>query len=112
MFIKGGIIFRWSVERDYISKNLCVKRNLKSNDCNGQCHLSKQLDKVDKTSNNNQSSIPLKLKLNESEGLPILNSCNFSWSNSSIKNQFSPFGISLYQFLPFKTKDRPPQHLA
>jgi hypothetical protein len=112
MFIKGGIILQWSVKRDYISQNLCVKRNLKNNDCNGQCHLSKQLDKADNTSNNGQASIPLKLKLNETEGLPILNSCHITWPICTLQNQFSPFGISLYQFLPFKTKDRPPQHLA
>jgi len=112
MFIKGGIILQWNIQREYIAQNLCVKRNMAENDCNGQCHLKKQLDQVENNNPSDKASVPLKLKLSESEGLPILLSCFPDNFFVETKNKFALINPSLYQYLMVKNNDRPPQNLV
>lgn len=42
------IITSFYIQRDFIAKNLCVKKEIKNNDCQGQCHLKKQLHEDEK----------------------------------------------------------------
>jgi hypothetical protein len=42
------IITNFYIQRDFIAKNLCVKKEIKKNDCQGQCHLKKQLHEEEK----------------------------------------------------------------
>lgn len=44
-FSKLIILSNFQLNKEYISKNLCVKKAIKNNHCNGQCHLKKQLQK-------------------------------------------------------------------
>lgn len=112
IFIKGGIILQWNLQREYIEQNLCVQRNVADNDCKGQCHLKKQLDKVDNSEEENQAQIPLKLKLIESEYLPVLLSNISTNKPSQINDPYYSIGNSLYQFLLVKKNDRPPQRFV
>lgn len=45
------ILANYSINRDYISKNLCENRAKPNMHCNGKCHLKKQLQKEDKKEN-------------------------------------------------------------
>lgn len=112
MFIKAGIIIQWSIQRDYIAQNLCAKRNVANNDCNGQCHLKKQLDQVENTNPSDKAQVPLKLKLFESEGLPVILTFHSDISLLQINNKFAFLNLSLYQFLSVKNLDRPPQKIV
>ncbi len=47
-FSKVFILCNFQANRDYISKNLCVKKEIKNNTCNGKCHLKKQLKEDEK----------------------------------------------------------------
>lgn len=42
------IYANFGLNRDYIAKNLCEKKDEADNCCKGSCHLKKQLDKEDK----------------------------------------------------------------
>ena len=39
----------YSLFKDYIAENLCVKRNETDNTCRGKCHLEKQIKRVSET---------------------------------------------------------------
>lgn len=47
-FTKVYILLNFQVNRDYIAKNLCVKKNEVNNCCKGKCQLQKQLEKDEK----------------------------------------------------------------
>jgi hypothetical protein len=38
-----AIIVNYRINRNYIAKNLCVKRYIPQSGCEGKCHLTKQL---------------------------------------------------------------------
>jgi hypothetical protein len=52
--------------KDYIAKNLCVKRNEAHNCCHGKCHLAKQIKQVNETEDN--SNNPTEKKLSNTQG--------------------------------------------
>lgn len=42
------ILLHFKINRDYIAKSLCVKKNEPGNCCKGSCYLNKQLKEEDK----------------------------------------------------------------
>ncbi len=47
-FSKVIIYANFELNKDYIAKNLCVKKDIPKNTCNGRCHLKKQLKEEEK----------------------------------------------------------------
>ncbi|MBN8695618.1 MAG: hypothetical protein J0L87_03720 [Bacteroidetes bacterium] len=47
-FGKVFILLNFELNRDYIAKSLCVKKDIPNNSCKGKCHLKKELDKEEK----------------------------------------------------------------
>lgn len=47
IFLKSAILLDFTIHQDFISKTLCVKKDVVENTCNGKCHLSKQLEKTE-----------------------------------------------------------------
>ena len=47
-FTKIIIYANFELNRDYIAKNICVKKDIPDNSCKGSCHLKKQLDDEEK----------------------------------------------------------------
>jgi hypothetical protein len=45
---KGLIFVNFQVNKEYIAKNLCVKKAIQNNTCKGKCHLKKQLQEAEK----------------------------------------------------------------
>jgi hypothetical protein len=45
------ILAHYSINKEYISKNLCENKQKPKMHCNGKCHLKKQLQKEDKKEN-------------------------------------------------------------
>ena len=50
VFLKSAILLDFAVNQDFISKTLCIKKDVAENTCNGKCHLSKQLEKSEEQS--------------------------------------------------------------
>jgi hypothetical protein len=46
-FSKTGIIVSFKINQDLIAQTLCLKKEIKNNSCQGQCHLKKQLEKAE-----------------------------------------------------------------
>lgn len=47
-FSKIFILINFQLNREYISKNLCVQKKFKNNCCKGSCHLKKELKEEEK----------------------------------------------------------------
>lgn len=47
--LRAGIFANFQVNKTYIAKYLCEKRNEAKNTCKGKCHLKKQLAKTSET---------------------------------------------------------------
>ncbi len=63
LMVKVGVIVTWKFNQNYISQNLCINRDKPEMECNGKCHLQKQLKSVeDNQTKETSASLPLKLK--------------------------------------------------
>ena len=51
------ILVNFQINKDYISKNLCVQKEVKNNCCKGSCHLKKQLQEEEKKEQSPASSL-------------------------------------------------------
>ena len=69
------VYVNFEFNRDYIAKNLCVKKDIEDNDCKGNCHLEKQLDKAEEQE---QKQLPKSNKEN-SETMYCHNLAAFKW---------------------------------
>lgn len=56
-FLKSIVLVDFTVNQEFIVKTLCIQKYEVNNTCKGQCHLSKQLDKADKGSNDSPTSL-------------------------------------------------------
>ena len=61
-FIKTGILLDFKIHQDFIVKVLCINKDIPESTCNGKCHLTKQLKKVEKQQEG-QTPINQSLKL-------------------------------------------------
>jgi len=61
--IRLGILADFQMNKAFIAKNLCEKKAIKKNTCQGKCHLKKQLAKAsesEKKANTSEKSNPEK----------------------------------------------------
>lgn len=56
-FSKIMILVNFQINKEYISKNLCVQKDVEDNCCKGSCHLKKQLDEEEKKEQSPASSL-------------------------------------------------------
>jgi len=47
-FSKTWLVVSFQINRDFIAKTLCIKKEIENNTCQGKCYLKKQLDKEQK----------------------------------------------------------------
>ena len=78
IFLKSAILLDFTINQDFISKTLCIKKDVVENTCNGKCHLSKQLEKSEE----------------QSEDAPVLPQ-NLKEEFCSTKSPFRSVGIGL-----------------
>lgn len=104
-FNKTIIYFNFELNKDYITKNLCVNRNKPQMHCNGKCHLKKQLAKEEKKEQSPANSTKEK---NEIQFFSEINS-NINLLNPSVTTILRPsYSLSLSEkhlhavFLPPK----------
>lgn len=70
----------YMINRDYITKNLCVEKDNPDNTCHGKCHLQEQL---------NKSSVPVNNEGNDKEN---------KISDNNMKDHLRPFSDDLLMF--------------
>jgi hypothetical protein len=104
-FSKAFVILKFEMNRDYISKNLCVKKDEIKNCCKGKCQLKKEIEKDEK----NNPSLPannLKEKV-EVQYFSAIKKINF-FSRSKKTELNSPYLLSEY-VSPHFSVFHPPQ---
>lgn len=50
VFLKSFVLLDFKIHQKVISQTLCVQKDEVKNTCNGKCHLSKQLEKTEDSS--------------------------------------------------------------
>jgi hypothetical protein len=60
---KLWVVANYVLNKEYISKNLCVNKAKPKMHCNGKCHLKKQLEKEDKKENSGTTSSKEKFEI-------------------------------------------------
>lgn len=108
--LKAGILISWKINQTYISENLCINKDKPEMNCNGKCHLQKQLKSVEeKQDNTDKTSLPLKLKVLETDNFVSISE-SFIPAIAETKN-LSVVSIlnNLYSFDYRNTCFKPPQ---
>jgi hypothetical protein len=49
-FVKTAVLVDFKFHQTEIAKTLCIQKEVKNNTCSGKCHLAKQLEKTDESS--------------------------------------------------------------
>src|SRR3546814_920201 len=74
------VFMGFELNRDYISAELCVNRDMPESDCNGQCYLMKKLKQAQK---DNQGTEAPNAKRDRSEqrrvGTECVSTCRSRW---------------------------------
>ena len=87
-FSKMIILVNFQINKDYISKNLCVQKEVKNNCCKGNCHLKKQLQEEEKKEQSPASS----LKDVKEFQMFCQNNSSFQFQSSLLlERDFTPF---------------------
>lgn len=50
VFIKTAVLVDFKFHQSEIAETLCVQKEVENNTCSGKCHLAKQLEKADESS--------------------------------------------------------------
>jgi len=102
-FSKILVYVDFELNREFIAKTLCVKKEIRSNNCNGKCHLKKQLAKEEKKEQSPANSAREKVEIQFFSEIKInINSCSpsfttivipdysFSISDQHLRTVFQP----------------------
>lgn len=92
---KFVIIVHFEFNREFIAKNLCVKKEEANNCCKGSCHLNKKLEEEDKI----EQKSPLQSLVKEVEIQLISQEIKFEFSNYEVEQEhFFPYVFSVSPF--------------
>lgn len=72
------MILDWIFNNDFIVENYCENKDVEEFTCNGSCHLSKQINKVNEQTEPKESNIPSIFELESSLNLNTENLFLFS----------------------------------
>lgn len=92
---KTIMILDWIFNNDFIVENYCENKDVEEFTCNGSCHLSKQINKVDDQTAPKESNIP---SIYELESSLNLNS-ESSFQHLSLEESVNPFNIYYFNLL-------------
>jgi hypothetical protein len=71
-------VIDYLINKDYIAKNLCVNRDKPKSCCKGKCHMVKQLQKTNKSADNNSGNTNPKVQIKDLSEFVIYKSCRIS----------------------------------
>jgi hypothetical protein len=87
-----AVIVHFQLNKEYITKNVCIQREIKNNCCKGSCDLNEKLNVLQESDNNNQN-IPFSKTSKDAEilFLTIIQNWNFEvceFQKSLFQNDF------------------------
>ena len=104
-----AVVVDFEINRDYISRVLCEKRDEPVNTCNGTCHLAKELKKTEESEQH-----PAPLERNQQYELTLYVYEDSASCNAAIpflRQLRTPFNLHRYTSPPISGLLRPPQNL-
>jgi hypothetical protein len=101
----------YTINKEEITQKYCENKDKPEMECNGCCHLKKELNKVEKAEESENSSFPIS-KISKQEIQPFLIHCiqkiSFSLNDYTFySNNFGTYS-NLYSFLFFVKDNKPP----
>jgi len=97
--LKIGVMTNWILQHDYIVEYLCVQKDEAVNTCNGRCHLNKNLEKIDKSSQQKKDDIIINFSKLEYNPFIVNDYIEFETISeilNCIPNTFFKDGVSQY----------------
>jgi hypothetical protein len=87
-----AVIINFQLNKEFISNNVCIQREVKNNCCKGSCDLNEKLNVLQESDNNNQN-IPISKTSKDAEilFLTIIQNWNFEvceFQKSLFQNDF------------------------
>lgn len=101
-------VLEYVVNYDYISKVLCINKEKPKLECNGKCHLMKELAKASDTSDSLPSNKKTVSPMQEVLFFHEINSLSFLSLRFIEKNQLNIDYSNLYSYLNGNAIFRPP----
>ena len=102
LFVMILNIFRYQIPyieynlfKSYIAKNLCVKKEIKGNCCQGKCFLKKQIKMVEDTGNTNENNTNKKIQNDDVK--------DFLYSHTVIPKPIERIVLSIAETVTVKT---------
>jgi hypothetical protein len=99
-FTKFFIVVNFNANRNYIAKNICVKRNIENNDCQGCCHLKKQMKEDENSSKPNSSNSKEKFEdlfiQHHFQLKSFISKTFIEFKSTFINHYFSSFSLSFF----------------
>ena len=93
IFSKEMIVAEYLINKKFISSVLCIKKDVAGNDCQGKCHLKKELAKDE-----SQESTPASKSKSFSEALwDVTNPQEFTFIQPFRVNDYHEFPLQLLQ---------------
>jgi hypothetical protein len=109
--IKTYLYIDYTINKEEITQKYCENKDKPEMECNGCCHLNKELNIVEKAEESENSSFPIS-KISKQEIQPFLIQCiqkiSFSLNDYTFySNNFGTYS-NLYSFLFFAKDNKPP----
>ena len=80
-------VIDYLVNKDYIAKNLCINKDKPKSCCKGKCHMVKQLQKTNPSSDNDTKSTNKRVQLKELNDFIVNNPCRLKLEITSVNYQ-------------------------
>jgi len=71
-------VIDYLVNKDYIAKNLCINKDKPKSCCKGKCHMVKQLQKTNKSTESDPQNTGNKAQLKELNEFVISKTCSYT----------------------------------
>jgi len=87
-------VIDYLINKDYITKNLCINKDKPKSCCKGKCHMVKQLQKTTPNPDNDTKNTNKRVQLKELNDFIVNNPCRFRLEITSVNYQ--KYSISTY----------------
>jgi hypothetical protein len=71
-------VIHYLINKDYIAKNLCINKDKPKSCCKGKCHMVKQLQKTNKSTDSDPQNTGSKVQQKEPNEFIISRTCSYT----------------------------------
>jgi hypothetical protein len=71
-------VIDYLINKEYVAKNLCVNKDKPKSCCKGKCHMVKQLQKTNKSTDNDPKNTSSRFQLKELNEFIVSRTCSYT----------------------------------